>query len=228
MQIEIFFAMVLVLSLFPKLGSGAEKNFQYKVLGVIASSESRQGVALLKHVKSGRVSALKEGQEVSKNLEIKKVSRKTVYFKWNGSDYSMRVGDEAPTLSSQEKNIPSVAKDLRNIVGIERRGDVLMVSHSLKENLVGSGLNEILMQAAAVPHMEEGRMIGFKILEIEEGSIYEVAGLVDGDVITHINERPLNDAGVAIKTLQLLKDSSSASFGFIRNGQKQELRIQIN
>ena len=61
------------------------------------------------------------------------------------------------------------------------------------------------MQAAAVPYTKNGKLIGFKLLEIDEGSIYNVAGIQNGDVITHINDLPINDAGAAIRALTKLK-----------------------
>ena len=76
--------------------------------------------------------------------------------------------------------------------------------------------------------MKEGRLVGFKLLEIDSGSIYEVAGFQNGDVITHINEQPINDAGLAIRALRSLKTAANASFNYLRQNQPHELIIKIN
>ena len=46
-----------------------------------------------------------------------------------------------------------------------------------------------------------------KLWDIEKDSIYEKAGFVDGDLITHINGTPLTGAGNAIKTLKSLRNA---------------------
>ena len=137
----------------------------------------------------------------------------------------MRVGDDTPTETVSEQG-PSVADNLNNANGIERVGNTLKITRELKDNLVGKNLNKILMQAAAVPYTKNGKLIGFKLLEIDEGSIYNVAGIQNGDVITHINDLPINDAGAAIRALTKLKKASTAKFGYIRNNQANEIIIE--
>ncbi len=225
--LRIIIAIALSLSLSP---SARANPFDYNVLGVIASSQNQKGVALIKQKSSGKVNAFREGQEVTAGCIITKIFRKTVSFSYNQKHYELSVGDENPTEvkgGSYTLNT-SVADNLYQADGIERSGNTLKVTRSLKDNLVGENLNKILMQAAAVPHIEQGRLIGFQLLEIDRGSIFDVAGLKNGDIITHINERPINDAALAIKALSGLKSASSASFTYIRNSKPMELVIQIN
>ena len=62
----------------------------------------------------------------------------------------------------------TIATNLTNAQGIERRGDTLKVSRQLKDTLAsGEGLNKILMQAATIPYVENGKLIGFRLLEID-------------------------------------------------------------
>jgi len=201
--------------------------FDYNVLGVIASSQNQKGVALIKQKSSGRVAAFREGQDIVAGCRIEKIFRKTVTFSYNSKFYELSVGDETPTevkVSPQS----SIAENLVNAEGIERQGNTLKVTRSLKDNLVGENLNKILMQAAAVPHVENGRLTGFQLLEIDQGSIFDIAGLKNGDIITHINEQPINDAALAIKALSQLKAANTATFSYIRNRKPMELVIQIN
>ena len=198
------------------------------VLGVIASSNGSGGVALLKDKKSNKVAAYRAGNEIRKNLKIVKIYRKNVDFDLDGKILSMKVGDEEATYKNAPASSLNVAANLKSSQGFEKNGDTLTVNRELKDELVNNNLNKILMQAAAVPHIKEGRLIGFQLLEIDNGSIFEVAGFKDGDVITHINEQPINDAGRAIKALSTLKTAASASFNYLRQDQSHELVIKIN
>ncbi len=226
-----FSTLMMLLSLFMGSQFALANPFEYNVLGVIASSQNQKGVALIKQKTSGKVNAFREGQEVVPNCKILKIYRKTVTFSYNSKFYELSVGDETPTEvkgSPTGAGISTVADNLYQADGIERAGNTLKVTRSLKENLVGENLNKVLMQAAAVPHVENGRLMGFQLLEIDQGSIFDVAGLKNGDIITHINEQPINDAALAIKALSGLKTATSATFGYIRNSKPMELVIQIN
>ncbi|SMF69946.1 PDZ domain-containing protein [Pseudobacteriovorax antillogorgiicola] len=220
---------ILVTLLFSFTPLAQASDLGYIVLGVIASSENQKGVALLKHKSSGKVSAFREGDPIREKLSISRVYRKTVEFVWNQQIYSMSVGDDSPRRTPDVSSpVTSVAANLTHIEGVEKNGNTLTVNRSLKESLVGENLNKVLMQAAAVPHTRNGRLIGFKLLEIDAGSIYDVAGFKDGDIITHINELPINDAGRAIKALSSLRQASTANFSYLRQNQEHELIIRIN
>ncbi len=222
-----FAGLLMLLSLLLGASLAQGNPFDYNVLGVIASSQNQKGVALIKQKTSGRVAAFREGQDVVQGCRIEKIFRKTVTFSYNSKFYELSVGDETPTEVKGSPNV-SVAENLVHADGIERQGNTLKVTRSLKDNLVGENLNKILMQAAAVPHVENGRLTGFQLLEIDQGSIFDVAGLKNGDIITHINEQPINDAALAIKALSQLKAATSATFSYIRNRKPMELVIQIN
>ena len=202
----------------------------YTVLGVITSSKGKPGVALMKQKSNGKVSAFKEGDEVVKGTKIKGILRKSVTFAYQGKTFELTVGEENPKeVNEGESRASRIASNLTNASGIEKTGDTLKVSRELKDSLSsGEGLNKILMQAATIPYVENGKLIGFRILEIDPGSIFDIAGFQNGDVITHINEQPINDAGLAIRALGSLKTASTASFSYLRGSTPMNLTIQIH
>lgn len=201
----------------------------FTVLGVITGSKDKKGVALMKQKSNGRVSAFREGDEVVKGTVIKSVLRKTVTFAYEGKFFELSVGDESPKeIKEGESRERKIASNLSGVQGIEKQGDTLKVSRALKDTLAsGEGLNKILMQAATIPYVENGKLVGFRILEIDPGSIFDVAGFQNGDVITHINDQAINDAGLAIRALGSLKNASTASFKYLRGSTPMALTIQI-
>jgi type II secretion system protein C len=223
------FLMFILSSLFG-VDIALANPFDYTVLGVITSAKDKKGVALLKQKSSGKVSASKQGDEVLKGMKIVSIMRKTVTFSFEKKTYELSVGDESPKELSGSQNLASTPADnLSGVVGIERQGNTLKVSKSLKDSLTGGeGLNKILMQAATIPYVENGRLLGFRILEIDQGSIFDVAGLKDGDIITHINDQPINDAGLAIRALNSLKQASNATFNYLRGSTPMQLTLQVN
>ena len=221
--------IILILAVFlsPSLQA---KDLGLTVLGVIASSENQKGIALVKHRSSGKVTAYKEGSQVNNRIKVNRVFRKIVEFKIRNELFQMSVGDNsARKFDPSPSPSPSApANNLAGVEGMEKDGNTLIVNRDLKDSLVKENLSKILMQAATVPYTENGRLVGFKLLEIDKGSIYDMAGLKNGDIVTHINELPIVDAGRAIKALSSLKTADTASFGFLRKRKAHELMIKIN
>lgn len=230
-KVKNLFRILLLLELLLTARVAFANPADYSVLGVITTTKDKKGVALMKHKTSGKVSAYKEGDEVAKGTIIKSILRKTVTFAYQGKLFELSVGDDKPkeVKEGTDSGIAHVASNLSHVEGIERQGDVLKVSKQLKDSLSSSeGLNKILMQAATVPYVENGRLLGFRLLEIEPGSIFDVAGFQNGDVVTEINGTQINDAGAAIRALNTLKNAPSATFSYLRGTTPMTLTIQIH
>jgi general secretion pathway protein C len=88
-------------------------------------------------------------------------------------------------------------------------------------------LGQILTQARALPYVEDGKTVGFRMSEIVPGSIYEKIGLVNGDVVQRVNSQDVNDPGKFFQLYQGLKDEKQISIDLIRNGQRQTLNYDI-
>lgn len=225
--------LLLLFNLLPETALANPSD--YVVLGVIASNNGREGVALMKQKETGKVTAFREGATLSKDLSIARIERKEVLFNFKGSFYILSVGSDRPVPTSGAKPAPSrggrsVDVDSNNLAekdGFELRDNTLKVNSTLKNVLVEKKLGEILMQTATEPHVENGRMVGFKLWDIEKGSIFDVAGFQDGDLITAINQQPINSAAIAIRILNQLRNASDAEIEFVRQGQHRNLRIVI-
>ena len=88
-------------------------------------------------------------------------------------------------------------------------------------------MNQILTQARAVPYLEQGKTVGFKISEIVPGSIYEKIGLVNGDVIQKVNSQEVDDPAKFFQLYQGLRNERNISIDLIRSGQRQTLNYEI-
>ncbi len=88
-------------------------------------------------------------------------------------------------------------------------------------------LNQILTQARALPYMENGKTVGFKINDIMPGSIFEKIGIQNGDVIQKINAQDLDDPGKFFQLYQGLKEEKNITVDLMRAGQRQTLNYEI-
>ena len=85
-----------------------------------------------------------------------------------------------------------------------------------------SNLPELLQQARAVPVPN-----GFRILDIQPGSIYERLGIKAGDVINGVNGEPVDSPAKAMELYNALRSASTINLQIERNGQRQNLNYNI-
>ena len=201
----------------------AKSNFL--VLGVIASGDHKAGIALIKSEASGTTFAARSGQELGPGTQITRISRDYVYFVIDGRENKVRVGEDT---ASSDSSSPTAYADIDHLSkGVERVGSTVRISSELREELTSRQLSRVLMQAAAMPYYEEGRLSGFKLLAIDVGSIYDKVGFKDGDIVTTVNGHKLSDVAMTIKLLQGMKDAKSADVSFRRGGAEQSLTLEI-
>jgi len=208
----------------------AENTSNILVLGVIAAEDATKGVALVKDMNSKKTFAVKVGHELAPHVTVRSVTRDFVYIRSGNRTDKIRVGEAfdsstSSTVASDDQTSSS-APDLSQ-GGIERKGDSVRVTSAFKDYVTGPSLGKVLMQAAAVPNYEGGRLKGFTLWEIEKGSVYELAGFQDGDIITAINGQDLTDVGNTIKLLHALKGENRAEVGVTRGGAAKTIKIEV-
>lgn len=207
---------------------GQDLPDQILVLGVIADSRPQRGVALVKAESTSRTYAVRVGQEVKSGIILEKVDRQYVYVTIKGNSAKIKVG---ASFRTDQVDLADRPKEILNDYavgdGIERTGNIIKVTSSLREYVAGPSLSKVLMQAAAVPQYLNGELRGFGLFEIEKDSVYEKAGFKNGDVIMVINGQTLNNVGQAIKVLHSLKTENEVEVELVRDGQEQKLTFHI-
>jgi general secretion pathway protein C len=111
--------------------------------------------------------------------------------------------------------------------GVKRLGEGKFVVDQREVTGSTENLNQLLTQARALPYMEQGKTVGFRISEIVPGSMYEKIGLQNGDVIQRINSQDVDDPGKFFQMYQNLKEERNVSIDLIRGGQRQTLNYEI-
>lgn len=202
----------------PALAAGK----RFLVLGVIASLDENQGVALLKNVDGGEAFAAKVGQEIAREAKIFRITREFVYLQINGRLDKVKVGEQLDTERGGASDVPGPETS-----SIERNGNTVRVSAAYREHIVKDQLSKVLMQAAAVPYYSNGALVGFRLWDIDPESIYEQTGFKNGDIVTSINGQDLTDVGMTVRLLQTLRNETKVTVGITRYGLPQKIDISI-
>jgi general secretion pathway protein C len=88
-------------------------------------------------------------------------------------------------------------------------------------------MGKILTQARALPYVDHGKTVGFRISEIVPGSIFTKIGLKNGDVIQSVNSQSLDDPAKFFQLYQGLRNQRSISIDLLRGGQRETLTYEI-
>jgi type II secretion system protein C len=212
-------SMLLALVLATTAKADDQPRHNFLVLGVIASDEPGRGVVLLKTKDKDQALAAKVGQEIQDGVTIIRATRRFVTFRIDRRTEEVEVGGTVDVL-----NVGPVAS--LETGGLERVGNKVTMTAGFRDEILKNQMTKVMMQAASVPYYEGNKLIGFRLWEIEPGSVYDRAGLANGDIVTQLNEQPLSDVGRAIKVMQSLRNEARIEISFIRK--QKPMTIEVN
>jgi len=159
-------------------------------------------------------------QKLPDGSQIVKVQRDKVTLKRaDGSTTEIQVVDDT--------KIVNVARPAVNAAGVRKLAEGKFAVDQREVTASTENINQLLTQARALPYMEQGKTIGFRISEIVPGSLYEQIGLQNGDVIQKINSQDVDDPAKFFQMYQSLKEERNISIDLIRGGQRQSLNYEI-
>lgn len=104
-----------------------------------------------------------------------------------------------------------------NKYGLKRTDVRVALAHS----------TDLASQLKATPNMNGSQQNGYQLTDIESGSLFEDLGIEDGDVLTEINGRPVNNPAVAAGMLATLQMRPSIDVSVIRDGRTVDLHYDI-
>lgn len=195
------------------------------IMGTIANKKApEKNVALVKE--KGKIRAIKINMAILDGYTVTTVQEK--YIVISNKEKRHLVFQNKFANEFETKSKPKNSNDLLFAEdGFERTSSSVRMTAAYRDNLVKKDLSNVLMQATAIPHYEDGTVVGFKLLQIDEGSIYQKSGFIDHDVITEINGTKLNSASGAIKLLNSLKGAEQINVEYMRFGEMKRMDISV-
>jgi general secretion pathway protein C len=201
----------------PAPAAAGSSPSNYKLIGTIAG-ESFAGAVL--EDSSGQA-FYRIFQRLPDGSTIIKVTRDRVTLKGaEGVTTDLQLADDAKIVS-----VPRAGGGGGE--GVQKVSDSTYVVDQ-KEMLASTeNMSKILTQARALPYIEKGKTVGFRISEITPGSIYEKIGLKNGDVIQKVNSQDVDDPAKFFQLYQGLRTERNISIDLMRGGAHQTLNYEI-
>lgn len=196
------------------------------LIGTLVHSNPEKSIAAIEVKGKNQVISYTPGKEIEGMASITKVERQKVIFRNLNSnrleyiemkkDQKLAFGGAKPAAASAGKEVQKVGDNNFTL----KRADLLKYTNDL---------SSILMQARAVPNRDPstGNINGFRLLDMQPGSIYEQLGLVRMDVIKSVNGTPVDSPAKAMELYQTLKNDPKVSIQIERNGKNENLQYNI-
>jgi len=200
----------------PSSGPAAASSSVYKLIGTI-EGEVFAGAVL--EDGSGQTFYRMREKLPDGSMIVKVEKTKVVLKRQDGSTVELQVVDETKivTVPNPAAGGPGVRKVSDNKWMVDQR-EMLASTENM---------SQALTQARALPYMEQGKTVGFRISEIVPGSIYEKIGLQNGDVIQRVNSQDVDDPAKFFQLYQGLRTERSITIDLLRSGQRQTLNYEI-
>ena len=196
--------------------SPAAASSVYKLIGTIEGG-SFAGAVL--EDSSGQTFYRMREKLPDDSMIVKVEKTKVLLKRRDGSTVELQVVDETKivTVPNPAPGGPGVRKVSDNKWMVDQR-EMLASTENM---------SQVLTQARALPYMEQGKTVGFRISEIVPGSIYEKIGLQNGDVIQRVNSQDVDDPAKFFQLYQGLRTERSITIDLLRSGQRQTLNYEI-
>ncbi len=195
------------------------------LVGTLVHSNPDKSIAAIEVKGKSQVISYTPGKEIEGMASITRVERQKVVFRnlnSNRLEYIEMKKDMKLSFKSS-KAADSGAKEVQKVGEnnfVIKRADLLKYTNDL---------SSILMQARAVPNREPGtgNINGFRILDMQPGSIYEQLGIQRMDVIKSVNGTAVDSPAKAMELYNTLKNDPKVTLQIERNGKSESFNYNI-
>lgn len=161
---------------------------------------------------------------IAPDIKLLEIHRNSITISRNGRTEVIEIGTQEtaqPRTSSPPPpgppSSPEVMQPSQSTFVVERE--------SVEE--ATQDMNKLLTQARLVPNFTGGVADGFRIFSIVPNSLFDKAGLRNGDIIHSINGIGLKEPEKAFQVYQMLKDNDRFVIDLVRAGQKLSLNYEV-
>lgn len=203
-------------------------DLHIKLLGT-SELTSERPFAIIEDDQTHLQSLYRLGDEIPDAGTIIKVERTRILINHDGDIKSLEIsGDRMPagmTVGQAADTTETNSSPVGHGVHLSAPNQYTVDRATVDSNLKNMG--SLLTQMRALPNIENGKTDGFKLSEIQQGSLFQQMGLQDGDIVKNIAGQDINDPMKALELLNVLQNQQSITMQVVRNGQPLRLNYQI-
>jgi general secretion pathway protein C len=198
-----------------------------QLIGTVIFKDPSRSLAAIQDKNDNKVYPVRMNDEIDGKIQVLSVDAHMVVFinlQARRKEYIDIPQDNTARISMSPRTASRAANTGGNITQVEE--NKFVVKRAEIESQMAN-FNALITQARAVPEMQGGEMVGFRLMQIQPGSFYEKIGLKVGDIITSSSGQKITDVNKAFEMLKDLKHMNSLDLGIMRNGKEVNLNYDI-
>jgi len=204
-----------------------------KLLGTVVAG--RHSAAIIATRANNKQAAFFIGDRIQAGVTLKTVEANAITVDHNGQlerislEQSQQISPLLMPRMMQASRTPS-PRPQTNSASTNKQVSTQNLNRRINRNRLQQQLQNVpalLSQALAKPHFANGKVDGFTISNIVPGSLYQQAGLINGDRIVTINGKKITNAAQAMSIYNTLKNASSLDLQLIRGSGMQNIHFDI-
>jgi general secretion pathway protein C len=204
-------------------------NLPLNLIGTLVHSNPEKSIAAVEVKSKNMTGSYVTGADIEGLAKVERVERNRVFIRNNNTgavEYiEMKTANKvsfdamktpaAPTKPGGNEVISTGTNQFQI-----KRADLLKYTNDL---------SSVLMQARAVPNRDPntGEINGFRILDMQPGSIYEQLGLQRMDVLKSVNGEPIDSVQKAMELYNTLKNGNQVKLGIDRGGKTDTMTYDV-
>lgn len=201
-------------------------NLPITIIGTLVHSDPAKSIAALELKGKNKTGSYTVGASVEGLCTIERVARNVVFIRNSSNgmlEYIEMTKGANKVAFDTAKGEPTKTKNVQsggNNTFALSRATLLKYTNDL---------SSVLMQARAVPNRDPntGEINGFRILDMQQGSIYEELGLQRMDVIKGVNGEPVDSIQKAMEMYNTLKNGNQVKMQIERGGKVEVFTYEI-
>jgi type II secretion system protein C len=222
----------------------------YKLVGTIIGGK-KENYAFIYHTQSNTTFMKKQGEEIEPGakivsikpdrVEILRGNRKEILFLFE--EDKKKFEEEMQRAQMQQEKVDNVGEKPfgippGQIFEFESGGGPLSSqlrrvgadTFEVKREFIVSNLSDmtqLLISARAIPYIKDGKIQGFRLVNISPSSFYRVIGIQDGDVIKSINKVPVSSPEAILKIFSDIQNETYFEIVLERNGVEKTFKYYV-
>jgi general secretion pathway protein C len=216
--------MLVSLALLAATAAGAAPPADLTAIGVVVSPRAEHSVALL-HA-GGRTRALSVGESAFGG-RVATIAADRVTIDFGGRIVALRISGGRPETAAVARAEPPPAAPAAETGAPDAAISARAMERREVERRLGEEVPRILAETTLLPVTEGGQVAGFTLTRVPEGTLLTDAGLKAGDVITRVNDVPIDSLATLLSLWPRLQSESVLRATVLRGGRPIALSLTL-
>src|SRR3989344_352572 len=198
------------------------------LIGTLVHSDPSKSIAAIEVKSKNLTGSFTPGSDVEGLARVERIERGIAYIRNNNTNaleyIELKSAGKVSFDASKAAAVgPAASKDVKAIAPNRfqiKRSDLLKYTNDL---------SSVLMQARAVPNRDPatGEINGFRLLDLQENSIFGQLGLARMDILQSVNGERIDSIQKAMETYNAMKNGNKIELGVVRNGKTEVMTYEI-